>query len=81
MPETTISCDKNDLVNAAKCYCIPDERVQSAIVIYLLAQIAENTDTPSELAKKAACYNYPDTKSTQAVILFLLCAISEKVGA
>lgn len=81
MPNDTISCDKNDLAQASKCFCYPDRVISDAVVIYLLKTIAENTETAAEMAKSAACFCYPDSKSRDAVILYLLCAISEKVGA
>lgn len=80
MPEE-ISCDPNDLAQSAKCFCFGDQRQIDSIIIYLLAQIAENTDSPSVLAKNAACYCFSDTKSREAVMLYLLCAIADAAGA
>lgn len=77
----SVSCDINDLANASKCYCYSDQKQVDAIIIYLLAQIAETTLTPAELAKQAACYCYPDTRSRDAVMLYLLCAIADASGA
>jgi len=76
-----ISCEPNDLSTASKCFCFNDQRQIDAVIIYLLAQIAENTSTPAELAASAACFCYPDSRSRDAVMLYLLCAISEAAGA
>lgn len=76
-----ISCETADLTSASKCFCFGDQRMADSVVIYLLAQIAEDTSTPSELAKKAACYCYPDQRSRDAVMLYLLCSIAEAAGA
>lgn len=77
----TISCTPSDLAQASKCFCFGDQRQIDSVIIYLLAQIAENTDTPSVLAKKAACYCFSDTRSRDAVMLYLLCAIADAAGA
>jgi hypothetical protein len=71
-----VSCDPSDLARASACYCFPRKQDSDAILIYLLAQIAENTATPAELAKAAACYCFPDQKSRDAVIAYLLCSIA-----
>lgn len=76
-----VSCNVNDLAEASKCFCYSDQRQVDAVIIYLLTQIASNTDTPAELARKAACYCFPDTKSRDAVMLYLLCSIADAAGA
>lgn len=76
-----IACEPNDLANAAKCLCFSDQRQIDSVMIYLLAQIAGNTDTPAQLAQKAACYCYGDARSIEAVKLYLLCAIADASGA
>lgn len=76
-----VSCDVNDLAEASKCYCYGDKRVETSIIIYLLAQIAEDTSTPAELAAKAACYCFPNQRVAEAVQTYLLCAIAQASGA
>lgn len=76
-----VSCeDPNALTAAAKCFCY-DERTADAVIIYLLAQIAQDTSSASELALKAKCFCMPDDRSRDAVMLYLLCQISESLQA
>lgn len=53
-----VACDTNSLIDAAKCYdtCIP-AHMQLAVQTMLLASIAGDTRTPSELANAARCFN------------------------
>lgn len=77
----SVSCDKNDLVNASCGYCYGNQKQVDSIIIYLLTQIAGDTSTPSELATKACGFQYPDTRSRDAVMLYLLCSIADAAGA
>jgi hypothetical protein len=76
-----VSCEPSDLAQAAKCFCFSDQRQVDGIIIYLLAQIAEDTHTPAQLAQLASCFCYPDGLSRNAVMLYLLCAIADASGA
>lgn len=77
----TVSCEPADLAQASKCFCFADQKQVDAVIIYLLAQIAQDTSTPAQLAQKAKCFCYPDTRARDAVMLYLLCAIADASGA
>lgn len=71
----TISCEAADLVDAAKCLdCIP-AGLQMAVQIYLLQQIAGNTETAGELMESAKCLQCIPPGLQPAVINYLLCQI------
>lgn len=79
MPET-ISCDKNDLVEASKCYCF-DRNTADSVMIYLLNVISGLNLTPNELAENSKCYCFSNTKTTEAVKVYLLCQAANAAGA
>ena len=70
-----IDCDPSALAESAKCFCFPKD-VEQAVIIYLLAQIASNTMTPSELAAAAAPYMGMPKNVQEAAMLYLTCQIS-----
>lgn len=76
MPDT-ISCDPNELMQAAACFnkCIP-QGAQGGVDIYLLQQLAGNTMTPDQLLEQAKCLNkcIPPGEAP-GVIIYLLCQI------
>lgn len=74
----SVSCEPNDLMQAAKCFCY-DQKQSDAVEIYLLLQISGLTLTPSELAEASACYCMPP-KESEAVKAYLLCAILQALG-
>lgn len=69
-----ISCDTEDLAQAAKCYCF-GEKQQLAVQTYLLTQIAQSTATPDELAEAAKCFECMSIKEMLAIQNYLLCQI------
>lgn len=69
----SVSCEPNDLMQAAKCVCIPPGK-QGDVMIYLLQQIAGDTSTPKELMEKAKCMCIPPGKAEE-VMAYLLCQI------
>lgn len=70
-----IDCsDTAALVESAKCLCFP-EAVQGAVQIYLLQQIAENTETPEQLMESAKCLQCIPQSLQPAIINYLLCQI------
>ena len=75
-----IDCDPSALAESAKCFCFPKD-VEQAVIIYLLAQIASNTMTPSELAAAAAPYTGMPKNVQEAAIVYLACAASSAAGA
>lgn len=75
-----LTIDPATLAANSACYCYADRKQQEAILIYLLAQIAEDTSTPSELAAKAACFCYGDQQTRDSVIVYLLRSIAEHFG-
>lgn len=70
-----ISCEPNDLLEAAKCFkCIPVGE-QMAVQIYLLQQIAENTMTVDELLAAAKCFKCIPQGAQAEIRNYLLCQI------
>lgn len=81
MPET-ISCDKNDLAKASKCFCYADQRQIDAIMIYLLNVISGLNLTPNQLALNAVPFmGISDQRQIEAIKLYLLCAAADAAGA
>lgn len=80
MPEQTISCDANDLINASKCYCF-DAAISNQIMIYLLNVISGLNLTPEQLAENSKCFCGFDRKTAEAAKLYLLCAAANAAGA
>lgn len=77
----TISCDPNDLMEAAKCYkCIP-AGMQPEVIIYLLNQLLETPMTVQELEDGAKCYRCIPKGMQSEVQTFLLCQIANAAGA
>ncbi len=72
-----ISCEPEDLAAAAKCYCM-DLKMQQAIIVYLLAQIAGGSTEPNALAEEASQFQALSDKSLSQVTAYLLCAIVNK---
>lgn len=69
----TISCEPADLVAAANCFkCIPGG-MQPEVMIYLLQQIAGNTETPDQLVQSAKCFKCIGQGMMSEVIVYLLC--------
>lgn len=76
-----ISCDPNALLDASKCFkCIPSG-TQSEVMIYLLQQIAGNTETTDQLMDHSKCYKCIPAGMQPEVITYLLCQIANAVGA
>jgi hypothetical protein len=72
-----VACDSNSLIDAAKCFqqCIP-LGMQAAVQTMLLAQIAGDTRSPSDLANAARCFfDCIPPGEQMAVQNYLLCAI------
>lgn len=71
-----ISCDPNDLAQAAACFdkCIPPGD-QLAVQTYLLAVIAGESIDPNALMQKAACMKCIPKGMQLEVMLYLLCQI------
>lgn len=75
-----ISCDVDDLAEAAKCFqqCIP-KGLSESVKILLLQNIAGNTETPAELMESAKCIHQCVPKGFEgAIIIYLLCAIANQ---
>lgn len=73
-----ISCDVDDLAEAAKCIqqCLAPG-MRGPVTIYLLQQIAGNTQTPRELIEASKCFYGCIPKGIQgAVQSYLLCQIA-----
>lgn len=78
-----ISCDRNDLAEAAKCFCY-DKKIQIAVELYLLAVIAGGSLDPNVLAEAAAAAGFngiADRQSQDAIRLYLLCQAATAAGA
>jgi hypothetical protein len=76
-----ISCDPNDLAQAANCMkCIPTG-MQPEVIIYLLQQIAGNTQTTDQLVQSAACFKCIPSGMQADVQTYLLCQIANAAGA
>jgi hypothetical protein len=75
-----INCDPSTIANASACFCGPSDS-QRAQMIYLLAQIAGNTMTPTQLAAASVCYNCVPQDLQMAEITMLLCSIATAAGA
>ena len=70
----TISCDPNDLMEAAKCFsCVP-RGMQPAVQTYLLAVIAGGSLDPNVLMEQAKCFRCADGMH-EDIQSFLLCQI------
>jgi hypothetical protein len=70
-----INCDPNALQQAAACYkCVP-AGAQNEVIIYLLQQIAGNTQTPDQLMQSATCLRCVPQGMLQEVMVYLLCQI------
>jgi hypothetical protein len=71
----TISCDPNDLQQAAACYkCIPTG-AQAEVMIYLLAVLAGGSLDPNTLMQEASCMRCIPAGMQDEVITYLLCQI------
>lgn len=74
----TVSCDPNNLVQAAACFkCIPSG-AQNEVVIYLLNQILGTGLTPQQLMDASSCYKCIPRGMQAEVQTFLLCQIVNK---
>ena len=82
MPET-ISCEPNDLIQAAACFrCIPNGE-QEEVIIYLLNEILGTGLTPQQLMdatnppnNHCACMRTIPKGMRDEVITYLLCQIA-----
>lgn len=73
---TTIDCDPNALLDAAKCFkCIP-KGLEPEVMIYLLNVISGLNLTPQQLMTEAKCYKCIPKGMQEAVMTFLLCNIA-----
>ena len=75
-----INCDPEDLAAASTCFqqCVPNG-MAGAIEIYLLQQIAGNSETVDELIESAKCINQCVPKGFEkAIITYLLCVIANQ---
>lgn len=73
-----ISCEPNDLLEAAKCFgCIP-AGTQAEVQTYLLAVIAGGSLDPNTLMQQAACFRCVPKGMLPEVMAYLLCAIVNK---
>lgn len=73
-----VSCDPNDLLQAAKCFkCIP-EGTQAEVQTYLLAVIAGGSLDPNTLMAQAACFKCIPKGMLPEVMAMLLCNIVNK---
>lgn len=69
------------LLDASKCYnCIPTG-AQSEVMIYLLQQIAGNTETVNQLMENSKCFKCIPAGMQPEVITYLLCQIANAAGA
>lgn len=66
-----VPTDLAELATAAACYCY-DEKTSRQVLIYLLAQIAGDTSTPSELAAASKCYCGLPNSAINQIIVYLL---------
>lgn len=67
-----LSCDTDDLVSGAKCFCF-DAETRQRVELYLLAVAAGlSGQTPAQLVEASKCYCF-DRKQAGAVNLYLLC--------
>lgn len=74
-----ISCDPNDLVQAAACFrCLPPG-AQMDVMTYLLAQIAGGSTDPNTLMQQAACMKCIPKGMQLEVQTSLLCQIAYQV--
>lgn len=70
-----ISCEPADLIAASKCFvCVP-KGMQNEVIIYLLQQIAGNTQTPNELLESAKCLKCLPPGTLPEIQVYLLCQI------
>jgi hypothetical protein len=72
-----VDCSTDALIDAAKCFdqCIPPG-MQMAVQTMLMASIAGDTRSPSELAAAAACFQQCIPPGEQlAVQNYLLCQL------
>lgn len=75
----TISCEPNDLLEAAKCFkCIPSG-MQPEVIIYLLNQMLDTPLTVQELEDAAKCYRCIPNGMQVEVQTYLLCQIASAV--
>lgn len=81
-----INCDPAALVAAAKCFdCIP-HRMQKAVELYLLAQMANGANPaistdPATLVNAAKCFSCVPKAMEQPLEDYLLCQIAAASGA
>lgn len=77
-----LTCTPDSLADASECYKKIPPGDREAVMIYLLQQIASNTETTAELVAHSICYAEQIDKQLQpAVIVYLLCAIAAELGA
>lgn len=73
-----VSCDPNDLQQAAACFkCIPTG-MQPEVIIYLLNQLLAVPQTPQQLMDNAACFRCIPAGQQQEVMVYELCQIVNK---
>lgn len=74
-----VSCQPNDLAQAAKCFeCIPTG-MQAAVQTYLLAQINGGETDPQKLLTAAQAAGYQKLRGSEAEVQnYLLCQIVNK---
>lgn len=69
-----VTATPTEIVSLSTCYCFPPV-TQGSIIIYLLAQAANNTMTPTQLADAAKCFCF-DPVTMQKAIVYLLAQIA-----
>ena len=76
-----VPTDPSLLAQAAACMsCVP-RGMEQEIMIYLLQQIAGNTQTTDQLMESAKCIKCVPAGSQPEVIIYLLISIANAVGA
>lgn len=73
-----VSCDPNDLIQAASCNRCISHGDEGPVIIYLLQQIAGNTMTPDQLMQAASCLRCIPAGIQSEIQTYLLCAIVNK---
>lgn len=70
----------NALAAGAACFVYPRD-VEAAVTIYLLQQLAGNTQTPAQLAASAACFIGMPQDVRDSVKVYLLAQAATAAGA
>lgn len=76
MPE---SCSASDIAESAKCFLCLNENQRDAVKLYLLAEIAGDTHTPSEQLAQARCFACLGYLEMKRVELWLMCELLNRI--